>query len=81
MLLSVINMKLRDRYASLDALCEDMDVAKTEIVSALEAVGYEGNLSFEITIPGPAGIHEAGMKYLCEIGKYLISLRKGGSEA
>ena len=40
MLLSVINMKLRDRYASLDALCEDMDVAKTEIVSALEAVGY-----------------------------------------
>ena len=40
MLLSVINMKLRDRYASLDALCEDMDVSKTEIVSALQAVGY-----------------------------------------
>jgi len=40
MLLSVINMKLRDRYASLDALCEDMDVAKTEIVAALDAVGY-----------------------------------------
>ena len=40
MLLSVINMKLRDRYASLDALCEDMDVSKTEIVSALQAFGY-----------------------------------------
>ena len=40
MLLSVINMKLRDQYASLDALCEDMDVAKAEIVAALDAVGY-----------------------------------------
>ena len=28
MLLSMVNMKLRDRYASLDALCEDMDVSK-----------------------------------------------------
>ena len=40
MLLSVINMKLRDRYASLDALCEDMDVTKAEIVAALDVVGY-----------------------------------------
>ena len=32
MLLSMINMKLRDRYASLDALCEDMDVSREEIV-------------------------------------------------
>ena len=40
MLLSVINMKLRDRYASLDALCEDMDVSKEDIESALSAVGY-----------------------------------------
>lgn len=41
MLLSVVNMKLRDRYASLDALCEDMDVSKEEIVSTLGAIGYE----------------------------------------
>ena len=41
MLLSVVNMKLRDRYASLDALCEDMDVSKEEIVSSLEMIGYE----------------------------------------
>ena len=40
MLLSMINMKLRDRYASLDALCEDMDVSKEDIGSALSAVGY-----------------------------------------
>ena len=40
MLLSVINMKLRDRYPSLDALCEDMDVSREEIVRALDAIGY-----------------------------------------
>lgn len=43
MLLSVINMKLRDRYASLDALCEDMDEDKADIVAALSLIGYEYN--------------------------------------
>ena len=41
MLLSVVNMKLRDAYSSLDALCEDMDVSKEEITSKLAQVGYE----------------------------------------
>ena len=41
MLLSMINMKLRDCYASLDELCEDMDVSKEEIVRTLSEVGYE----------------------------------------
>lgn len=40
MLLSVINMKLRDQYASLDALCEDMDVSRAQIECALSEVGY-----------------------------------------
>ena len=40
MLLSVINMKLRDRYPSLDALCEDMDVCRLDIEQALAQVGY-----------------------------------------
>ena len=40
MLLSVVNMKLRDRYASLDALCEDMDVRRADIEQALAQVGY-----------------------------------------
>ncbi|MBR5288651.1 MAG: DUF4250 domain-containing protein [Clostridia bacterium] len=43
MLLSVINMKLRDRYASLDALCEDMDADRTQITAALGEIGYEYN--------------------------------------
>ena len=41
MLLSTVNMKLRDQYASLDALCEDMDVDRKEIEAKLAEVGYE----------------------------------------
>lgn len=40
MLLSAVNMKLRDAYASLDALCEDMDVSRAELEEKLAAVGY-----------------------------------------
>lgn len=40
MLLSVINTKLRDHYHSLDALCEDMDVAKEEIETKLSTIDY-----------------------------------------
>lgn len=36
MLFSVINMKLRDCYSSLDELCEDMDVSREDIVSQLK---------------------------------------------
>ena len=41
MLLSFVNMKLRDLYPSLDALCEDMDASKEEICRKLAEVGYE----------------------------------------
>lgn len=41
MLLSVVNMKLRDYYSSLDELCEDMHVNKEEIIDRLKAVGFE----------------------------------------
>ena len=40
MLLSAINMKLRDTYASLDALCEDLDVSRAELEEKLATVGY-----------------------------------------
>ena len=43
MLFSVINMKLRDSYSSLDELCEDMNVDKEEIISKLAALGFEYN--------------------------------------
>lgn len=40
-LFSVINMKLRDFYSSLDALCDDMDEDKDEIIALLGSVGFE----------------------------------------
>ena len=41
MLLSVVNLKLRDFYKNLDALCEDMDADKVGLCAKLRAVGYE----------------------------------------
>ena len=35
MLFSVINMKLRDYYRSLDELCEDMNIDKEELIQKL----------------------------------------------
>lgn len=39
-LLSMVNMKLRDQYSSLDLLCSDLELNKDDIVSRLEEVGY-----------------------------------------
>ena len=41
MLLSVINMKLRDFYPTLEALCDDMEINQEELTDALKAVGAE----------------------------------------
>lgn len=43
MLMSVINLKLRDFYPSLDALCEDMNIEKSELLATLEGTGFEYN--------------------------------------
>ena len=43
MLFSAINMKLRDQYDSLDALCNDMDIERCQLESQLAAVGFEYN--------------------------------------
>ena len=40
MLLSYINTQLRDHYASLNALCEDLELPQKEILQKLEAIGY-----------------------------------------
>ena len=40
MLLSFINLKLRDYYGNLDALCEDMELDRQEIVEKLETIDY-----------------------------------------
>ena len=40
MLLSFINMKLRDQYASLDALCNDLDAPRAALEAKLGEIGY-----------------------------------------
>ncbi|MDD6733853.1 MAG: DUF4250 domain-containing protein [Lachnospiraceae bacterium] len=40
LLVSVINMKLRDFYASLDALCDDLDEDKASVIAKLNEIGY-----------------------------------------
>ena len=37
---SMINMKLRDFYSSLDDLCEDMDISRGELTEHFEKNGY-----------------------------------------
>lgn len=37
---SMVNMKLRDFYSSLDDLCEDMDISRDELVSRFEKNGF-----------------------------------------
>lgn len=39
-LLSIINMKLRDFYSSIDDLCDDLDENKEEIDNILNSIGY-----------------------------------------
>lgn len=41
MLLSYINMKLRDEYDSLDALCDDLGVDREALVARLAEAGFE----------------------------------------
>jgi hypothetical protein len=39
-LLSIINMKLRDTFDSLEHLCDDYDLAAEDIISKLNSIGY-----------------------------------------
>ncbi len=39
--MSVINMKLRDFYPDLDALCEDMNIDIEELLKAMKTSGFE----------------------------------------
>ena len=41
MLFSVVNMKLRDEYPSLEAMCHDMDIDQQWLESRLQEFGFE----------------------------------------
>mgnify|MGYP004643327193 CR=1 FL=1 len=40
MLLSFVHMKLREQYASLDELCDDLQIASFELEDKLGEIGY-----------------------------------------
>ena len=40
MLLSAINLKLRDYYKSLDELCEDLNIRRDELEMKLKQIDY-----------------------------------------
>lgn len=40
MLLSFVNLKLRDFYSDIDVMCSDMNVSKAEIEKKLQGIGY-----------------------------------------
>ncbi len=40
MLLSFLNLKLRDYYGTLDALCDDLDIDRAEIEDKLSKIDY-----------------------------------------
>lgn len=42
-LFSWVNLKLRDFYPSLDALCEDLEIDKKELIKKLADAGFEYN--------------------------------------
>lgn len=40
MLLSAVNLKLRDYYKTLDAMCDDMGIDKNVVVEKLSSIDY-----------------------------------------
>lgn len=38
MLLSFLNLKLRDFYSNLDSLCDDLDLNKEEIIEKMNSI-------------------------------------------
>lgn len=40
MLLSFVNLKLRDYYSSLDSMCQDLDLDKKSLTDKLASIDY-----------------------------------------
>ncbi|MBJ2184496.1 MAG: DUF4250 domain-containing protein [Muribaculaceae bacterium] len=41
MLLSFVNMKLRDAYTSLDEMCDDLGIDRDALIKRMSAAGFE----------------------------------------
>jgi RimJ/RimL family protein N-acetyltransferase len=71
MLASFLNTKLRDFYPSLDALCEDLDVDRQEIVDRLAAEDYTYSWVIDVddVIVGTIGAYDYTEGAACEGGE------------
>lgn len=45
-----------------------------EMMRALKDIGYKGAINFEISVPGPVELNQAGLECLAAIGRYLVSV-------
>ena len=54
MLLSYVNTKLRDRYASFREFCEEEDVEEQKLLNALQAAGYAYDAAKNAFVPADA---------------------------
>lgn len=43
MLMSFVNMRLRDNHLTLDEFCKDMDISRSELENKMAEVGFEYN--------------------------------------
>ena len=52
-LLSYVNLKLRDEYSSLEEMCDKMDISKSEIEDRTQRISRNGSnfLSFMTVTP------------------------------
>jgi hypothetical protein len=43
LVLSIVNMKLRDHYKNLDDLCDDLDLCVNDLKTKMHTIGYVYN--------------------------------------
>ena len=75
MLLSFINLKLRDCYSNLDELCEDLEVDKDELIGKLEDGNVPISEAFKLYKDGIKLVENCNQQ-LDKVEKEIIVLNK-----
>ena len=64
MLLSFVNLKLRDYYSSLDDMCDGLDVSKQEITEKLAQIDYHYDAGMDERTEKRNGIFDWNRRWL-----------------
>ena len=70
MLLSYMNMKLRDNYSSLEALCDDLDISKEELAEISSIILFAWGVDSQLIGNTPGTTTRSGGTDLRE--RYLL---------